>query len=237
MENFDNTMKLTKEKEDEQLIKNIEIKKFIQFKLDKKEITKESLDSIDEILLDGKNIVGQYNKVYFEEIDLFQNLERIVIKNLGVTSKNIQKLANIRQVEFENCEVENIKAINKVQHLSLINSEMESMEEIEQLCNVTELELINMNIDSFEFLKKLEYLKKLKIKNINNFNLEKINFFLPIEYLSIEKIEQLDLNIIFQYKKLKTLSVDRKEAEKWKNELENIKSKGIEILLNDIYEY
>lgn len=235
MENFDDTMKIITQDIDKQLIKNAELKKFIQFKLNKSNITKEDLVNIDEIVLDSQNIVGNYNKVYFEEIEMFPNLKKITIRNLGITYENINKLSNISKIEFINCEIDGITLLNNIQSLTIINSEVENIEEIGSLPNITELELVNLKVDNFEFLKKLKQLKQLKIKNVKDFSLEKIDFSLPIEYLSLEKIGELNLIIISQYENLKTLSVDREESENWKIELESLKNKNIKILLNDMY--
>ncbi len=235
MENFDSTMEITTQNADKQLIKNLELRKFIQFKLNKSNITKEDLVNIDEIVLDSQNIIGNYNKVYFEEIEMFPNLEKITIRNLGITYENMNKLRNISKIEFINCEIDGINLLNNVQGLIIINSEVENIEEIGNLSNITELELVNLKIDNFEFLKNLKQLKQLKIKNVKDFSLERIDFYLPIEYLSVEKINKLNLIIISQYKNLKTLSVDREESENWKNELESLKDKNIKVLLNDMY--
>ncbi len=45
--------------EENQLIKNLELRNYIQFKLNKTDITNDDLDSIDEIILDSQNIVGR----------------------------------------------------------------------------------------------------------------------------------------------------------------------------------
>lgn len=223
--------------EENQIIKNLELRKYVQFQLDKNDITLEDLDSINEIKLDSQNIVGSYNRVYFEEIALFKNLERISIKNLGLTLNDIEKISNIKEIEFINCEIDNITKLQNVEHLTLNNSEIENLEEIVQLSNITELQFINMQIDNFEFLKQFKKLEKLVIKNIKGFELPKIDFYLPVKYLSIEKIENLNLEILEKYKDLKTMSVDRIEADNWENELNELKNKNIEILLNDMYEY
>lgn len=237
MGEFENTMEIPVLKEKENLIENIELRNFLQFKLGKENITNDDLDNIDEIILDSTNIVGQYNKVYFEEIDLFKNLKKISIRNLGVTVESLEKINKIPEVEFVNCELRDITKLSNVQHLTLINSEVDNFEKIEQLSNITELQLTNIKIEEFKFLENFKNLKKLVIKNVNDFSLSKINFYLPIEYLSVEKIKDLDLNIISQYENLKTLSVDRIEADNWENELKDLKNKNIEILLNDMYEF
>lgn len=237
MKDIDNTMKVTNETDNEQLIKNKELRNLIEFKLNKNDISREDLDSIDEIIIDGQDIVGQYNKVYFEEIDLFKNLEKIAIKNLRISAENIKKIKSVKQIEFKNCEVENVNQLYTVKHLTLNHSEIDDLKEIEQLLNLEDLELVYMQINDFNFLQKLTKLKTLKIKNIEDFSLSKINFSLPIKYLSIENIEQLDLSVLSKFEDLEILSVDRQDAEKWENELKKLKDNGLQILLNDIYEY
>lgn len=236
MGDFENTIEVPII-EEKQLIKNSELRNYLQFKLDKTEIAIEDLDSIDEIILDSKNIVGQINKVYFEEIDLFKNLKRISIRNLGISLDDLKRISTIKELEFINCEISDITQFQNVEHLILNNSEIDNFEKITQLSNIVELQLINMKIDEFEFLKELENLKKLVIKNVKNFSIEKINYILPIEYLSLEKLKELNLDIIKQYEKLTTLSVDRIEADNWDEELNELKNRNIKILLNDIYEY
>jgi len=235
MENLENTMEISAIKDKNELIKNLELKNLIQFKLDKTEFEIKDLDSIDEIILDSQNIVGVYNKVYFEEVSLFKNLKKISIRNLGLTLDDIKKVRNIKNIEFVNCEIRDITMFSNVEHLSLINTEIDNFEEIKKLSNLIELQLINIKIDNFEFLKNFTNLKKLVIKNIKDFSLSKIDFYLPIEYLSVEKIDKLELEIISKYKNLKTLSVDREESYNFEKELKELKN--IKILLNDMYEY
>lgn len=237
MEDFDNTMEIVVQKEKKQLIENVELRNYIQSKIDKDNITMEDLENIDEIIIDSENIIGQHNEVYFQEIELFPKLEKITIRNLGISTENMKRLINIKQIKFKNCEINDITQLHNVRHLEIIHSEIEGLEELVKLSELKELQLIDMKVDNFEFLKELKQLEKLVIKNVEQFSLEKINFELPIEYLSIEKIDKLDLDMISKYKNLKTLSIDRTESENWEEELENLRNRNIEILLNDMYEY
>ncbi len=237
MSEFENTLEIPSIKNDNEIIKNLELRNYLQFKLNKDNITIEDLEKIKEIVIDSQNIVGQYNKVYFEEVDLFKNLEKISIRNLGLTSENIERISNIKKIEFINGQISDIKKINNVISLVLNNTEVDDFENIIYLSNLEELQLINIELDKFEFLEKFKNLKKLVIKNIKNFSLAKIDFELPIEYLSIENLEDLNLNILSKYENLKTLSIDRIEADNWENELNTLKEKNITILLNDMYEY
>lgn len=237
MKEFENTLEILTTKREDELIKNLELKNFLQYKLNKENILLEDLDNINEIILDSQNIIGQYNPVYFEEIDLFKNLEKISIRNLGLIPVNIEKINNIKQVEFINSQIKDITKLNNIFSLILNNTEVDNFEEIIKLQKLEELQLINMKINDFKFLQDLKNIKKLILKNIKNFSLEKIDFELQIEYLSVENLENLNLDILSKFKNLKTISVDRMEADNWGNELKVLKDENIQILLNDIYEY
>ena len=75
------------------LIKNILLKNYIEVILNKENITKKDLGEVKEIVLNSENILGEYNKVYIEEISLFPNLEEITIKNLGSKYKNLNEIS------------------------------------------------------------------------------------------------------------------------------------------------
>ena len=78
-------------------IKNVLLKEYIQTCLNKDNINKKDLEEIKEIILDSKDIIGEYNKVYMDEITLFNNLEEITIKNLGITNENMKLLKKIKK--------------------------------------------------------------------------------------------------------------------------------------------
>ena len=235
MEKFEDTLIL--KNNNEEIIKNIELRNFIEYKLGKENFTKKDLENIDEIILDSKNIAGNYNQVYLEEISLFPFLKRISFRNVGISTKDMERLQNIKEIEFVNCELEEFENLKEINCLKLINSKVENFETIEKLTELRELHLINLKFNNYDILKKYKNLTKLVIKNIEDFSLSKIDFYIPIEYLSIENIESIDLNIISKYKKLNTISVDRKELENFKEEIEKLNHDGIKIMINDQYEY
>ena len=236
MENTEDTIKLHVNKE-KPIINNNSLNEYLKFKLDKNNYTKEDLKNIHEIILDSKNIVGDYNPVYFNEIDLFPNLNSISIKNLGVSSDDMNKLKDIKKIEFINCELEDLSVLREVQTIILNNTKIEKIESLELLENIKELQLINIDFNNYDILKKLEKLEKLSIKNVPDFSFSKIDFPLNIKSLSVYSIPNLDLNVIKQYKCLEELSMDAEELQTWKNELEKLKSDGINILINDIYSF
>lgn len=234
--NLENTMKLNIFQENE-IIKNTELKKFIQNKLEKTQIKKEDLNKIEEIILDGETIIGDKNKVYFEEIKLFPNLKNIIIKNIKVTNEDLNTLKQIEEISFENCQIEDIKILQNIKKISLNNCTIQNKEDIKYLTNLVQLKVINTDIKNFDFLKNFSALKKLTIKNVKDFSINKINFYLPIEYLSIEDIDTINKENILQYSNLKTLSIDKQKINEWNELINELKENQIKILLNDIYEY
>lgn len=218
-------------------ILNLELKKYIQFKIGKENFKKEDLDTVKDIILDGKTMNGLENKIYFEELLLFPNLEQIEINNTKVNKNDIDKLKNIKRISFRNCTIENVRELTNIEALTIKSSAVEEFEDIKNLNNITELELVNIEIKDFEFLKAFNNLKILKIKNIKDFELKKINFFLPIEYLVIEVIKEISIEQLNVFRNLKCISVDREDAKNLEADLENIEEKGIKILLNEIYNY
>ena len=220
-----------------ELINNQELRKYVNFKLNSDHFSKNDLEKIDEIILDGKDIVGNYNMVFFDEIDLFPNLKSISIRNVRVSNDDMDKLKNIKEIEFINCELEGFEKLIGLKCLKLINTEVDNFNSIKELSELNELHLINVNVDDFNILKEYKNLNKLVIKNVEDFSLSKINFYLPIDYLSVEKINSINLDVLSQYDRLKTLSVDRRESRGFKDDLEKLINNGINILVNDEYEY
>lgn len=233
--NLEDTIKI--ENFESTIIQDQELRKLIEFKLDKSNFNRKDLEQIDDIVINGKKINEEINIVNFKDLDLFNNLKKLELKNVDISKENIERLKNIENLSFKNCNIESIEEINKVKKLIINNSNIKHLEQIANFEYLNELELINLNIENFNFLKQLKNLKVLKVKNVKEFSLDKINFPLPINYLSIEGLEKLDINILENYFNLNVLSVDKEKAKEWKETLEVITKKGIKILLNDIYEY
>lgn len=234
MENFENTIIINTQ---EALIKNKQLLEYIKFELDKSNITSNDLKNIKKIVLDSENIIGEFNKVYLEEIALFPNLETISLKNLGFAPKEMSLLKNLKSIDFTRCEISDISKLKNLTNLSLNDTELDDVNKIAELKDLEQLEIINIKVDNFEFLKELKNLKVLKLKNIPEFSLSKINFTMPIEELSVTGIDEIDLDIISKYKNLKILSVDEKDALKNEKQLRDLQNNNIKILLNDIFEF
>lgn len=215
-------------------IKNVLLKEYIQTCLNKDNINKKDLEEIKEIILDSKDIIGEYNKVYMDEITLFNNLEEITIKNLGITNENMKLLKKIKKISFINCEVNGIKNLENTTELIINNTEIWDFESIQNLKKLEILKLINIEINNYDFIEKLNNLKELAIENVLGFSLEKIDMPLNIKKISFFGIDKLDLKIISKYKNLEEISVDKKDVEKIKEELNELKKQNVKILLNDL---
>lgn len=234
--NFENTCILDV-KNNKLGITDKELIKYIQFKLGKNDFKIEELKEIKEIIIDGKTFTGAENKIDFDNIDFFENLTEIEIRNTNISKDDINKIKNIEKVTLQKCDVESIEILTNVKCLSLKSCFINNFEEIKKLKQIEELQLINIEIDNFEFLQELNNLKKLIIKNVKEFELSKINFYLPIEYFSVEDIEVLNIEDIKKFTNLKFLSIDKEKTSGWKDKLEEIEKSGVKIILNDIYNY
>ena len=219
------------------LIRDTLLKNYIEVILDKENIGKKDLENVKEIVLNSEDILGEYNKVYFEEISLFPNLEEITIKNLGLTPENMKLLKKIEKINFINCEVNGIEYLEDVKELTINHTEIIDFENIIKLKNIESLKLIDLDIKQFDFIYSFENLRKLAIEKIEGFELQKIDKPLNIEKLSLMGINELNLEIISKYKKLKEISFDAEDVAKVKENFKELKNRKIKIMLNDIYEY
>lgn len=223
---------------DKLIIKNKELNRLLQFRLNKTYFEAEDLQDIKDIIIDGKTISGDINIVDFNDLDFFKNLKKVDLKNIEISKEYMNKFADIEEISFLNCEIESIEEIKKIKKISINNSTFDNFNEITNLKNIEELEIINTEIRDYDFLKMFENLKVLKIKNVKNFTLNRINFFLPIIYFSIRGVNDLDVDFLKKnYPNLKTFSIDIEKKAEWLEKINELKTMGISVLLNDIYKY
>ena len=198
---------------DNKLIKNKELEKYIKFKLDKEEFQLQDLDSITEIFLTSKTLMGEVNFVFFEEINYFKNLEKIRFNNLGITPKviDIIKNSNAKNISFENCEIASFSGLENIEILSIINCEIDDISTISTLSKLKKLYFCFMTQKQLSELYPLENLEFLSIVGIDNFVLEDI----------------------LKFKKLKYLSIGKQDFEKNQSQIRNT---NLEIIIEDSYD-
>lgn len=223
--------------DDNKIIKNKELEKYVKFKLCKDEYTVEDLDTITEIVLNSKTITDKFNYVFFEEINLFKNLEDIKFFNLGITYEvtDIIKKTNVKFISFINCEINTLDGLDKIESMYINNSTIE-IESFPQLNNLKSLYLISLNIDDFDFLKNYTTLKELYFCYMTQENLKKVPELDSLTFLSIDGIDNFAFDDIIKFKNLKTLSVGKQDLESYKYEFAKVKSNNIEIVVEDSYD-
>lgn len=198
---------------DDKIIKNIELEKYVKFRLGKEDFSLEDLDSIKEIFLTSKTFTGNTNFVFFEEINLFKKLEKIRFDNLGITPIviNIIKNSNVKNVEFENCEILTFERLNNIETLTISNCTIENISSISSLNSLKKLYFCLMTEEQLSQIPAIENLEFLSIVGIDNFSKEDIA----------------------KFKNLKYLSIGKQDLEKFADIIDNI---NIEIIIEDSYE-
>ncbi len=136
--------------------------------LDEKEIM-----NIKEINFDGHEIIS------LEGIEYLSSLEKIVVKNVDISSLNIDDNTNLRYIEISNAKLEHIDCGNniKLQKLTINNTPLQTI----NLGRNTELKEINIQNTQ---LKKIDI---SGIVNLNKITIQKI----PLEKVDFRKNEEL----------------------------------------------
>lgn len=199
--------------DDNKIIKNIELEKYVKFKLGKEDFSLEDLDLITEILLTSRTFTGHTNFVFFEEINLFKNLEKIRFDNLGITPIVIDIIKNstAKSIEFNNCEIITFEGLDNIETLTINNCTIEDISSISVLNKLKKLYFCFMTEEQLSQLPALENLEFLSIVGIDNFSKEDI----------------------LKFKNLKYLSIGKQDLEKFANIIDNT---SIEIIIEDSYE-
>ena len=233
MENFDT---MTIPTIDDNLIKDLELRNYIEYKLGKTIFFKEDLENITFIKINGQKINGEMNIVNFTDLNLFPNLEGLELSNLSISEEINLKLKKIKNMSFINCEIENFKEFENLEGFSVVNSTVEDFTNLINFSKIKEFELDNVKgIDNFDFLIKYRNLESLKIKYMTNFNLDYINDEAPIKFISIEGIKNINLEPLIKFKQLKMVSIKSDEFDNLDVIEKMLEDRGIKIISNDIY--
>lgn len=190
--------------------KNLEIYLSNYFGKNIKEISKEELESLEEISLDGLNIENEYEIIDYKEImEAFPNIKRITISNYVFTKENINDIAlnNILEYSFYKCDFKSIKNIDMLNHSNILMFEncilnnydfiKNDFDNLEVLCisnPVHNEEVDLMNIDALK-LKEL-YLEKCIVSNF-----KAITKFQDLEIINIQGTD-INKNELLQFTNL-----------------------------------
>lgn len=221
--------------------KNLEIYISNYFGKNIKEISKEELESLEEISLDGLSIENEYEIINFKEImELFPNIKRITISNYVFTRENINDIAlnNIKEYSFYKCDFKSIKNLDMLNHSNILMFEncilnnydfiKNDFDNLEVLCisNPVHNEEVNLlNVNSIN-LKEL-YLEKCIVSNFKAITKFQDLEFINIHQTDIGKDELLQfINLV----KLEAIVVDEMYLD---NEIKDVLEENeIEIIIN-----
>lgn len=119
--NLENTVRLdTVDSVFEKIIKDRELKKYLEYKIGKTDFEIKDLGCISDLILNGKSITGKKNEVHFEVLELFSNLKKLEMKNLELSEEDIKRLKNIEDVSFRKCEIETLDGLENLRKLSIV---------------------------------------------------------------------------------------------------------------------
>ncbi len=228
-ENLDTVLDIQKTMCDMQLFESL------KYKLQKDNVTLEDLLQIEEITIDGKNIIGKDNTTNLKDVELFPNLKAIKLRNIAIDENNIKWISRVQDISFTSCEIETLKEIKDCLSLEIIGCKVKDIEEINDFANLREFTIINTISQDFNYLVNKKKLDKLVIKNIDDFQMEKIDFNLPINYLSIEGIDKIDYDVLSKYKNLETISLDYIGQSETLKDVQKLKELGYKVKYNDMY--
>ena len=221
--------------------KNLELYLSNYFGKNIKEITKEELESLEELSLDGLNIENEYEIINFKEImEMFPNIKRITISNYVFTKENINDIAlnNIKEYSFYKCDFKSITNLDMINHSNILMFEncilnnydfvKSDFDNLEVLCisNPIHNEEVNlMNIES-QNIKEL-YLEKCIVSNFKAKTKFQDLEFINIHETDISKEELLQFTNLV---KLEAIVVDEMYLD---NEIKEFLEKNeIEIIIN-----
>ncbi|MDD6272332.1 MAG: hypothetical protein PUA90_02295 [bacterium] len=232
------------------MIKNYNLELFLSnyFGKNIKEVTKEELEQLESISLDGLNIDSFYEKIDIKEVlNLFPKLNSIVINNYVFTDEDIKLIntLNIIEYSFYKCDFKSIKEKELFKHAQILMFEncafknyeflQNNFDNLEVLCisNPKDEEKIDINLLNAPKLNEL-YLEKCLVNNLNLMekynNLEFINILgtdiTKEEILKLTNMEKLSILVVGEE------YIDNEIIEKFNNKNIEIKN-NLEDMLYD----
>lgn len=178
---------------------NLELFLSIYFGKNIKEITKEDLNCLKILSLDGKNIDDKKSNLDFKKtLSLFPNLEKLSISNYKFSNKDIDEISkkNILEYNFYKCDFTNISNLNEINHVINLSLERCSFKDY----NFLNYEFSNLKVLSICNPSDEEEINLLQLNsiNINKLYLERCivtNFKNIITYKSLEFVNILNTSI------------------------------------------
>ena len=192
------------------MIKNKFVRDYIEYYFsttDVDKITEENLKEIKDITISCDKEIA---KDTLEDILLFPNLEKLMIRNISITEENIEhikQLKNLKEICFsfckmkckkielnvskvkfyycENLDLKNIENPEDIKELTIIGGKKVNIKEIKNFKNIEKLILQNLQLKDLTFIKDIG--KTLKYLNLNG--------------TTVKNIENIDSKIEVEWKK------------------------------------
>ena len=129
------------------LLKSKDLIEKIEFQIGKELIEKDDLENIKTIVLNGTKINGEKSDIEIKEIVNLPNIEECFIINFKLKKEDIEsinKLKNIKAIQFENCDFSKVKTQIKAPIEILIMQTCVNFE-IDKLIKKDNLKVLKIN--------------------------------------------------------------------------------------------
>lgn len=175
------------------LLKSEQLKKDIYAMLkkdDSEELYKYELKEIKKITLRKYNFLEEENAYYFNEIELFENLESISFNQFNISQEIVEcinKCRSLKSVTFNHCkfEVED-EVVLDIESLYLTFSDINDLVNFKNCDKIKNIEIIECGEIDIKEAKVLNGIKKIEIYNSKITN--------AMEFVSVEGLEVLKLD-------------------------------------------
>lgn len=178
---------------EEIVLKSEQLKKDIYAMLKKdydEELYKYELKAIKKITLRKYNFLEQENTYYFQEIELFENLESISFSQFNISKEIIEcvnKCKSLKSITFNHCKFDVEDEINlDIESLYLTYSDINNMVNFKDCDKIKNIEIIECGEIDVKEAQVLSGIKKIEIYNSKIVN--------AMDLVSVEGLEVLKLD-------------------------------------------
>lgn len=175
------------------VLKSEQLKKDIYAMLkkdDSEELYKYELKEIKKITLRKYNFLEEENAYYFNEIELFENLESISFNQFNISQEIVEcinKCRSLKSVTFNHCKFEaEDEVVLDIESLYLTFSDINDLVNFKNCDKIENIEIIECGEIDIKEAKVLNGIKKIEIYNCKITN--------AMEFVSLEGLEVLKLD-------------------------------------------
>ena len=222
--------------------KNTELVNLLKVMLDSDidVFSEENLLQIEELNLNARNFVGEYNFIDLNELKYFKNLKTLKLSNMDISEEDIEILKTfklLKDISFMTCNFDKCEKLAdlKLEKLALNDCSIDDESFIYKMKELKELVVIKGFLN-FAKMKEFNYLLKLDIAsstviNVGEINLPKLKEFI-INFSNIE-----DLNFVLKLNTIKKISISGDQIQNNENILHTLFTNGVDIYENNMIKY